>query len=161
MDPIEKFIIWAKDNEWTVKNKITKLNLPKDIIERYPNINQEYRQFLNVIENCVTPDETVWFLCENGYNINQDIAWPYNEFEEMDLETVDNEQEKDDIKNYWNRFMPIVFSVGGDYLYFALDTQDRSGSIVQGFVVDSGEYIVIASSFYEFLDKIMNNQVVF
>jgi len=55
--------------------------------------------------------------------------------------------------------MPIVFSVGDDYLYFALDTQDRSGSIVQGFVVDSGEYIVIASSFYEFLDKIMNNQV--
>jgi len=55
LDPIEKFIIWAKDNGWTVKNKITKLNLPKDIIERYPNINQEYRQFLNVVENCVTP----------------------------------------------------------------------------------------------------------
>ncbi|WP_370511691.1 hypothetical protein [Brevibacillus sp. AG162] len=57
--------------------------------------------------------------------------------------------------------MPIALSVRNGYTYYAIDLGNEFGSIVCGSEPEFEEVEHIASSFDQFLDKIMKNSVNF
>ena len=101
---------------------------------RYPRIPADYVKFLQRVKLCVNADETVWFLCLNDYNNTGDSGWAWNAMEQIDLEG--EESAKDEIVEFWNRHMPFMFSVGGEYAYLAFRvSEERFGSVAEGWEV--------------------------
>jgi hypothetical protein len=63
--------------------------------------------------------------------------------------------------DFWNHHLPIA--VRNDYQYFALNVSigDNFGSIVSGYEPEFEEPETVASSFQEFLERIMTNSIEF
>jgi len=158
MEEIERFVKWAEENGWMVQRRNTnELELPQDVILRYSNISNEYKQFLTFVDTCIAPDEKSWFLCLNDYKGIGDSAYRWNEVEKMCLyEAEDDDEWKEEITQFWDTHLSILFSVRSGYTYYALDTESELGAIVSGYEPEFEETDMIASGFFEFLDKIMN-----
>ena len=158
---VEVFLEWAKKNGWEVlKRQDCTLNLPGDVLKRFPNIPTEFLEFLKLIEICITPDEKSWFICQNEYNGNSDLAFSWDELEKISLVEGDNSYNKPIIK-FWDTHIPIALSVRSGYSYFALDLGSDFGSVVYGYEPEFEEPEKVASSFFEFLEMIMINSIEF
>jgi len=159
MSIIEEFYNWAKGNNWTVKLRDEpSIELPDEIMNRYPRIPSEYLEFLKLIEYCITPDEQSWFLCIQEYNGTSDDAFSWDEFEKISLIEGDNKN-NERIEKFWNSYFPIMLSVGSDYEYYALDVYEEFGSVVNSFQPYFEEPRKVSSSFFEFLDMIMKEEL--
>lgn len=159
MKKIEKFIEWAKNNSWDIKERNTEeLKLCKSIIDRYENIPIEYIEFLNRVEQCISPSETSWILCEGEYNGTSDIEFDWNEFENISLEACEDDNELTrEVNEFWNRHLPILMCVNGEYSFYAIDMKNKM--IVYGYEPEFEEVEVVANDFFEFLELIMINKV--
>ena len=115
---------------------------------RYPRIPADYVKFLEHVKLCENADETVWFLCLNDYNGTSDSGWSWDAMEQTYLEGEDDEKRRGEIVEFWNRHMPFMFSVGGEYAYLAFRVSE--GSVVEGYE-DLTEASERAKSFEEFI----------
>ena len=155
------FIYWAKDHGWDIVIKSDALlELNNNITSRYGSIPRSYTKFLKKVKRCISPGEKTWFLCEDEYNNNSDIAFKWNEFEILSLEVAKNDNEwKYEIASWWDRYLPIVLSVDDGYSFFAIDLANDIGTIVQGFEPEFEEVEKIANSLEDFFRLIMSNAI--
>lgn len=161
MDSIKEFIKWAKINSWEIKEKENNnINLCDEVLGRYKKIPHEYLEFLKNVEQCISANEKSWFICENEYNGNSDIDFKWNEFEILSLEAAEDDIEwKNQIKECWDKHLPILMSVNGGYSFYAIDITNEEGSIVSGCEPEFEEVEKVADSFLEFLDLIINKKI--
>ncbi len=161
IDKIGEFMVWANDNGWDIAKKSgLQLNLDSSIIARYKEIPNEYLEFLSVIEKCVTPNETTWFICENEFNNSSDIEFKWNEYELLSLEAaMEDAVWKSEITAWWDNHLPIVMSVEGGYSFYAIDL--TNGAIVRGYEPEFEEVDKVANNLEEFLGLMMSNSIEF
>lgn len=155
-----EFINWAKENNWNLieKNEIS-LKLKDDVALRYKGILGEYIELLKRVKQLISPSEKTWFLCEDEYNGNSDIAFKWNEFELLSLEVAEDDDEwKSEIILWWDEKLPIVMSVDGGYSFYAIDLNNK-GTIVKGYEPEFEEVEEVASSIEEFFELIMSNKI--
>lgn len=151
-----KFEEWVKKNNWKI-TKQTK-DLPADILERYSNIPESWLSFIEGYGSILNGEENIWFLTAENYYPKSEDEWRYNEFELISLDTADGDEDFiAEIRNFWNNHIPIIMSVGNGYEYYAIELD--SGNIVSGFEPEFEEAEIIAESFDEFLEMIVNNEV--
>lgn len=161
MNKIKTFIEWALKNGWEIKmRQNSDVNITEEVIQRYPEIPNDFLVFLQSIDICITPDEKSWFLCLNEYNGTSELAFRWDEIEKMSLIEGDNTY-NDSIIKFWNNHLPIALSVRNGYAYFAIDVGNDFGSIIYSYEPEFEEPEKIASSFNEFLDLLMTNRVEF
>lgn len=156
-----EFINWAKENSWNLieKNEFS-LKLKDDVALRYKGISGEYIELLKRVKQLISPNEKTWFLCEDEYNGNSDIAFKWNEFELLSLEVAEGDDEwKAEIISWWDKKLPIVMSVDGEYSFYAIDLSNNKGSIVKGYEPEFEEAEEVASSIDEFFELIMLNKI--
>lgn len=156
-----EFIKWTKENNWDVTEKIEySLMLEAEVSSRYKEIPNEYLEFLTMIKQLISPNEKTWFICENEYNNKSDIAFRWNEFEELSLEAADDDDEwKMEITSWWDKHLPIVMSVDEGYLFYAIDLDIDKGSIVKGYEPEFEEVEKVANNIEEFFNLIMLNEI--
>jgi len=156
-----EFISWAKDNGWDITLKSESgLELGDSIISRYKEIPPNYVEFLKRVKQCIAPNEKTWFICEDEYNNNSNIAFKWNEFELLSLEAAENDKEwKTEIVSWWDKHLPIVMSVDEGYSFYAIDLNDNIGSIVQGFEPEFEEVEKIANNIEDFLELIITGTI--
>jgi len=161
IDKIGEFMVWANDNGWDIAKKSgLQLNLDSSIIARYKEIPNEYLEFLSVIEKCVTPNETTWFICENEFNNSSDIEFKWNEYELLSLEAaMEDAVWKSEITAWWDNHLPIVMSGEGGYSFYAIDL--TNGAIVRGYEPEFEEVDKVANNLEEFLGLMMSNSIEF
>ena len=120
---------------------------------RYPKIPADYVQFLERVKSCVNADETVWFLCINDYNnqTDPDWAWTWNAMEEIELEGEKDERVRTEVVEFWDRHMPFMYAVGGEYGFLAFKVgAEPYGSVVEGYEIRA-QVSERAKSFAEFV----------
>lgn len=159
MNKIDEFIEWAKSNSWDIKEKNNcSFNICNEVYNRYKNIPKEYLEFLNKVEQCVSPDDTSWLLCEGEYDGTSDIEFTWNEFENISLGAAEKDNELiDGIYQFWNKNMPILMSVNNRYSFYAINVNNKS--VVYGYEPEFEEADVVANSFFDLLDLIMKNKI--
>jgi hypothetical protein len=160
MNKIESFIKWAESRNCKIIKNIEKqdIELPDYIKIRYLNIPVEFLEFIKTINSCICDDEKTWFICLKEYNKTSDFAFSWDEIEQMSF--IEGEEEfNDDIRKFWDNYLPIVLSVKNGYTYYAIDTRKNIGTIISGNDPEFEEYELIAQSFFEFLDMIMENKI--
>jgi len=155
---VTEFIIWAKNNGWYIVEKSSEsLMLNYEFESKYGKIPKLYLEFLNSIKQMISPNEKTWFLCEDEYNDNSELAFKWNEFELISLEAAEGDDDwKSEIKSWWNNKLPIVMSVDGGYSFYAIDFCNGE-SIVKGYDPEFEETELVAKNVEEFLKLIMNN----
>jgi hypothetical protein len=139
---------------WNVKlNTGGRATLNESFTLRHPRIPDDYRKFLDRVSFCANADETVWFLCADDYNGTSEFVWAWNEMEKITLEGAQGDQEETaKVAEFWNRHLPFMYSVGGDYAYLAFRTTGESfGSVVDGYDIELTEVTEVARSFEEFI----------
>src|SRR5690606_14203666 len=106
---IEKFINWAREEKWNIiEQSKTDLNLDKEIVTRYKEFPPEYKLFLKMVKQCITPNDKTWFVCESEYNNESETEFRWNEFERLSLEAAENDGNwKSDIIKWWDNYLPI------------------------------------------------------
>jgi hypothetical protein len=125
--------------------------LDPSFTSRYPRIPESYLQFLQKVASCVNPDETVWFLCAADYNGTSDSGWAWNAFENMLLEDERDEEYRSEIVGFWDKHLPFMYSVGGEYAFLGFRvTGDSFGSVVDGYELQI-EVSNVAPSFDDFV----------
>ncbi|MGL5151440.1 MAG: SMI1/KNR4 family protein [Clostridium sp.] len=156
-----EFINWTKENNWgLIEKNVISLELKNDITLRYKDIPDEYIEFLKKVKQLISPSEKTWFLCQDEYNSNSDIAFKWNEFELLSLEVAQDDDEwKSEIISWWDKKLPIVMSVDGGYSFYAIDLSNNKGTIVKGCEPEFEEVEEIASSIGEFFELIMLNKI--
>ena len=128
-------------------------NLNEEFSHRYPRIPEAHAKFLGRVSSCVNAADTVWFLCADDYNGKSGSAFAWNEFEQMELESAedDGDQAKQEIREFWDGHLPFLMSVSGDYAYLALRMSENHGSVVAGYGPDFEGVTEVAASFDEFV----------
>lgn len=132
--------------------------LPPWIIERYHNLPTLWLQFVGTVSELFSPDETAWFLCAEDYDTRLDHAWRWDEWEQLSLQSAEGDREwTDQISDFWDKHLPIVLSVRDSYAYYAISMTD--GCVVYGCEPEFEECRVVAGSFAEFLEHIMDGTI--
>lgn len=161
---IEKFMDWAKVKGWELKKcNNSQISLPYCISRRFQNIPDDFKRFLGMFDILIAPDEKVWFLSINDYYSNSDLAFSWNEFEQLSLDSAEDDIEwKQEIIKFWDRYLPVILSVRNGYSYYAIDTASPHGAVVYGVepeFEEVEEVEEVANSFNEFLELIIKNMV--
>lgn len=152
----EGFREWAENSGWSVVRSNEKRGLPKEIIERYKSLPNDWLDFVQYFKDCVNGDNNIWFLCP--YNFEDDSAFRWNEFELISLDAAsDDEEWQDEIREFWDNYLPIVMSVGGDYHYYAICT--KTGEIFEGREPEFEEPEICAASFTDFITRIISGEI--
>lgn len=132
--------------------------LPPWITERYHSLPELWLQFTGEVRELFGPDETTWFLCAEDYDTRLDQAWRWNEWEELSLQSAQSDESwAGEIKAFWNEHLPIVLSVQNGYAYYAISMTD--GCVVYGSEPEFEECTLVAGSFAEFLEHIMDGTI--
>ena len=76
----------------------------------------------------------------------------------MSLEAASDDDEwKKRITNFWDKTIPIVMSVGGDYYYYGIDIE--TGKIVVAYEPEFEEVVEVADTFEVFIRKIIAGEI--
>lgn len=151
---LDNYIDLLKKKGWKVElNDSGVVSLNESFSRRYPRIPEGYVMFLERVASCINAAETVWFLCADDYNGTSKSAWAWNEMEKIDLEgSQGDEQTTAEIVEFWNRYLPFMYAVGGDYAYLALRvTGNPFGSVVDGYDIELTTVSEVAPTFEEFI----------
>lgn len=148
-----------KENGWNIEwNETQSECLADTIIKRYDNIPKQWLGFISNIKSMVSSDDTKWFLCAEDFDIQGDKAFQWNEWELISLNAAEGDMKwQNEIKKFWDNHLPIVMSVKGCYSYYAISIKD--GSIVHGLEPEFEECEIVAASFMDFMEKIINGEL--
>ena len=150
---LNEFIKWAKTNGWNIILNQEKTDLP-DVIETRYDIPVQWNSFICKLQVCENQSATKWFLTPNDY-LPHDNGFQWNEFEIQSLECTDNDSS---IISYWDKHLPIIMCVDGDYSYYAINTEN--GNVVYGYEPEYEVSTVIAEDFNIFICKIISGEIV-
>lgn len=154
---IESFVSWMKTQGWSAELE-PKTPLTNVITDRYHNIPELWLQFVGTVNELVSGDEMVWFLCAEDYNISFCHAWRWNEWEELSLKAAEGDEDwSNEIRAFWDDHLPIILSLRDGYAYYAISMED--GSVVYGTEPEFEECEQVAGSFAEFLERIMDDTI--
>lgn len=156
-----KFINWAKNNNWVLIEKSEhSFNISDEVKLKYKSIPNEYVEFLKIVKRLIAPSEKTWFLCEDEYNNNSDTPFKWNEFELLSLEAAgEDDNWKEDISLWWEKFFPIILSVDEEYSFYAIDLRNSNGVIVKGSEPEFEEVEEVADNIEHFFELIMSNNI--
>ena len=158
----EKFFGWAKNNDWNVELANEKRELPKTITERYAFIPADWIDFIRSFGVCINGDDNLYFQLVEDFEELEDKAdgkaFRWNEFELISLGAAEGDEKwTADIKEFWDNYLPIVISVGGDYHYYAIGI--RTGEIFDGWAPEFEEPEIVAPNFTDFIEKIIEGKI--
>jgi hypothetical protein len=131
-------------------------DLDESFRRRYPNIPEDYLLFLGVVTSCVNAAETVWFNCRDDFSGKSSSAFAWNEFEIMALEETEGDDVgSTEIREFWDKHLPFLFSVKGDYACLAFCLSEKNyGSVVATYAPDLDAVTSpLFRSFREFIDS--------
>ena len=154
MDELDAFLNTAKSAGWTITSrKEGPLDLGTTLPRRFSNLSTLFLDFLNRVETFANPADDVWFLCESDYSGTSESDFRWNEWELMSLNTAGDDTDwAADISDFWDKHLPIVLSVKGDYAYLAIRMNgEGEGAVVKGFAPEFESPMLLASSYPEFL----------
>lgn len=157
---LEELLNYLKEQSWNVELKEEKDTHILDVIgKRYKNIPQQWLNFVSRFKSIVNRDNTTWFLCEDDFCLQEENKFRWNEWEIISLESVRNDSElENEIREFWNKYLPIIMSVRSGYSYYAISMEN--GSIVYGIEPEFEECEIVADSFEEFIRKIMKREII-
>ncbi|HEY1550146.1 MAG TPA: hypothetical protein VGG28_20100 [Kofleriaceae bacterium] len=124
-------------------------SLPPEISSRYPWLPDEYREVAEHARVLCNAGETAWVLTAGEFAGTSESAYAWNESEQQSLDAADDENQRAAVQSFWNRHLPILFSVKSGYAYLAI-AQDTL-QIVQGEEPEYEDATVVAPSFGELL----------
>ena len=153
-EELDSYLELLKTEGWNVELKQDGgVNLSESFTTRYPRSPEDYVKFLARVASCANAADNCWFICTDDYNGSSDAAFAWNEFEQIEAESAEGEDEAlVEIHTFWDRHLPFMLSVGGDYAYLALVVSgDKYGSVVDGYGPDFEGVTEVASSFEEFV----------
>ena len=158
---IEKFIAFLKDNNWKIEENDKQSDVySNSVLSGYGNLPAVFLEFLQKYKSVTSEDETGFFLCVDDYSDESSLAFKWNEFELMSLEAAEGDEDwTNDIKSWWKPKLPFFMSVGGEYLYYAIDTED-GGTILSGYEPEFEEADKVADSFEDFMSKVLSGDIV-
>ena len=85
-------------------------------------------------------------------------AWQWNEWELFSLEAAGNDAAwKDGIRKFWDGHLPFFLSLESGYAYYAIFIKE--GSIVYGSELEFEECQTVASSFEDFMKRIISGEI--
>jgi SMI1/KNR4 family protein SUKH-1 len=149
---LDDYIAVLERQGWRVELTQGDVALSALFCSRHPKIPDSYMKFLQRVASCANASETVWFLCAADYNGASDAAWRWDEMEKIDLEGARDDAARSAIASFWNRHLPFMYSVGGDYAYLAFRVGDeRFGSVVDGYDIELTSVSDVAPSFDDFV----------
>jgi len=153
-EELDAYLELLKSKGWSVELKQNGgVNLGESFTSRYPRVPEAYLKFLAHVASCANAADNVWFLCPDDYNGTSDVAFAWNEFEQLEVESAEGDDEAlVEIREFWDRYLPFMLSVGGDYAFLALVVSgDDYGSVVDGYGPDFEGVTELAPSFEEFV----------
>ena len=138
---------------WKVKENGVAFDLPASLRQRYTRIPQELCDVLSGLQECVAPDEKSWLICLPDYCEQTNSAFAWNEFERQSLEAASGDESwQCEIRNFWDRHLPIFMSVRNGYEYVAVSLNEETfGQVVTGFEPAYEETTEAAKTVSEFL----------
>jgi hypothetical protein len=133
----------------------TPKELPAELLKRYENIPFEYLTFLKQFEQITNKGDTAWFNSIEDFNGETDTDFKWNDFELQSLDALaDDEEEVENIKNFWNNHIPILMSVT-EYEYLAVCLEsDKYGEIVHGVEPEFEETTKVCDNFEQLMTLI-------
>ena len=156
---------WCRANNWATERKKTDAVFPEIITQRYPMAEKcDYFHFYKYFDKCLSPDKQSWFLCEYDYSKEfSETEFGWNDMEMIGLAAAENdEDEYCIIQSWWNNYLPILLSVRDGYSHFSVSLHENSfGRIEEGYEPIFEDTTAAAGSLTEFLEKIMNNDIIF
>lgn len=112
-----------------------------------------YLGFLSQFHSLSSEDESRWFLSLEDFAGVSDSAFAWNEFERISVDAAIDEQEAEEIRAFWQEYLPIAMSVAGDYQFIALSR--RSGAVVHGVEPEFENVTTLAPS----LESLMHDMI--
>ena len=149
---LDDYLSLLRSKGWKIAESSGAVELNDAFRRRYARIPKQYEKFLSRVASCMNADETVWFLCAADYNAPDAEGFAWNEFEKMDLEAAgDDEVWREKTVAFWDKHMPFLLSVGGEYAHrsFRMD-DEKFGSVVDGYE-EVTAVSDVAASFVDFI----------
>ena len=138
---------------WRVQKAERRRRLPRHILDRYPGIPADVRDFLEGLEVCARADERVWFLASRDYADGGEPAFGWDEWEKLDLDAA-GAAGGAEVRAFWDAHLPILQAVDGDYAGLAVVVNPAAadyGAVVRTDAPDFTEAATISGSFADFL----------
>jgi hypothetical protein len=155
MKPLVEEVVEAlRDAGWTVKLTGKPRPLPRPVANRHPGLPPLAVEFFTNVQSCVKPGEGAWFLAAEDFARTDGFRW--DEYERMFLEDADEEQAQE-VRAFWDGYLPIYQLVEGDYEYLALGTDPSSkhfGKVVWNAEAAYEEPLVITENYEDFLVRL-------
>ena len=131
-------------------------------LERYPNLPNDYKSFLNEFVLVANKEDTTWFLSVTDFNdeaLEEGFAW--NEFELQSLTVFEGDEVSQAVvREFWDAHLPIVLSVKGGYSFFAIGVAEVNfGKIYFGEEPEYEDVVFVADSFTKFFDQIKRKEL--
>ena len=136
--------------------------LNKRFQTRYSHLPDDYLAFLKTYSLLTNQSDTTWFNSIADFNeTNDENDFKWNEFEIQSLDAFDGDVEiQQEVKNFWNKHIPIILSVKKGYSYFAINVSEENfGKIYYGDEPEFEEAVLVSNSFTSFIEAIQNKSL--
>lgn len=151
----DSFEKWAMMQGWHISKLEKAYGKVPNYYLRYKGIPEEWISFIREYDDLATAKEEAWFLTFNNDELG---SFQHDEFEMITLEAVDGDDSATRaVKDFWDHHLVIIMSVGHGYEYYAIDL--NTGEVVCGSEPEFEETTVVASSFQDFLKKIITGMI--
>lgn len=120
--------------------------------QRYKNIPADLSNFLCSFSNAETIDGKAWILSASDFSAQDDREFSFDFIESLSLEAADDEEWKSEIKEFWDKHLPVYISIEDGYEYIAYDLS--TGNLVNGHEPEFEETSVVADSIIAFISYI-------
>ncbi len=173
-EQIVSFIEWNRNRGCEAKlvheavdyptKELQSIPVPDVLTQRYTTLPVSFSTWLQLVQIVVAPHGQAWFLTATDYREHssnsiseQEAAFAWNEWEHMSLEAAaDDADWQQQIRTFWDRYVPIVMIVQPEYAFYAIDTHSPDGAVIYGREPEFEESDEIAASFEEFLRGIID-----
>lgn len=117
---------------WNVELAEHREPLPARILERYPWMPDDYREFAENTRLCSSANQSAWFLTARDFAGARRREPGWNEWELLSLSAAhDDEVEKQSIRAFWDDHLPVFQSLASGFAYLALERGTLK--VVEGF----------------------------
>lgn len=152
------FIQFAEKEDWEAELRSTPLQLPDAVLKRHPNLPTQWLEFIAQFDTCTNLEGSVWFLCQDDFEIEDDTLFSWDFIEKICLKQEGSEKEET-VRAFWDDVLPIFFAIGDTSQYVAI--QPSSGAVVLGKEPDFMNVRTIAPDFPSFLQDFISKKITF
>lgn len=184
----ERFLNWAKEQNWSVKEiGAEKYELPevyRGKIDEWEKITQMYEKIENadgtihlvlgellrcdpmvakkykIIWRGPSPDETdPEFDYDRLLNSDDDLPILWDTFKLISLDVAEpDKEEMETVEKWWDKHFPFLIYTGWEYEFYAVDVEN--GTVVNGFEPEFEDTEKVADSLNDFFEKIVSGDII-